>query len=227
MKKVIEFLKQVRRNNDRDWFQANRGLYDQARAEFDEFVEGLIEGIAGFDPSVRGLTVKDCTYRIYRDTRFSNNKDPYKTHMGAYVCPGGKKSGYAGYYFHVEPVCDDGMIGCNMMTSGIYMPSPDVLRSVRHDIVDNGAEFDRAVRRAKGFVIDEENKLKRLPTGFAPGSPYDEYLKLKDIYLVKSLSNDYLLQPDLVKRVVHDYSLTYDFMKIVNRAVQYALEDND
>lgn len=226
MKRVIEFLELVRRNNNRDWFQANKGLYDAAKAEFEEFTSQLIEGIGGFDPSVRGLTVRDCTYRIYRDTRFSHNKDPYKTHMGAYVSPFGKKSGYAGYYFHVEPECGDGMIGCNIMTSGLYMPEPNVLKSVRYDIVDNGPQFLAAIGRAKGFQMDEQNKLKRLPAGFAPGTPYDEYLKLKDIYLTKSLGNDYLLAPDLAKRAVEDFSLTYDFVKMLNRAVTYAFEEN-
>ena len=134
MKSVIDFLVGLRSDNSKEWFDAHKAEYKAAKAEFEDFTAQLIDGIAGFDPSVRGLAVKDCTYRIYRDIRFSNDKTPYKTHMGAYICRGGKKSGNAGYYFHVEPAGDGGMIGGHLLTAGLYMPEPEVLRSVREDI---------------------------------------------------------------------------------------------
>lgn len=226
MKTVIEFLEQVRVNNNREWFEANKAWYREAQAEFNAFTEKLIDGIAGFDPSVRGLTVKDCTYRFYRDVRFSPNKDPYKIHMGAYICPFGKKSGYAGYYFHVEPECEEGMLGGNFLTSGVYMPEPNVLKSVRYDILEHGEAFEKAVKKAKGFELGQDNKTKRVPTGFPSGTPYDEYLKLKDIYLTKSVDNEYLLQPGLAERAVRDFALTYELTAMLNRAVHYAFEEN-
>ena len=95
---------------------------------FEEFTAKLIDGIAAFDPSVRGLTVKDCTWRIFRDTRFSPDKTPYKTHMGAFVAPRGKKGGYSGYYFHVEPVWDErSWSHGHQLTTGLYCPLPEVL----------------------------------------------------------------------------------------------------
>lgn len=99
MQDVIEFLRQLRLHNDRTWFEANKSWYRDAQSQFAAFVEELIAGIARFDSSVQGLAAKDCTYRIYRDTRFSADKTPYKTHMGAYVCRGGKKSGICGLLF--------------------------------------------------------------------------------------------------------------------------------
>ena len=226
MKNVIEFLEQVRVNNNREWFEANRAWYREAQGEFNAVVEQLIEGIAGFDPSVRGLTLRDCTYRFHRDTRFSHNKDPYKIHMGAYICPGGKKSGYAGYYFHVEPECEEGMIGGNVLTSGIYLPEPAALKSIRYDIVEHGPAFEAAIAKAKGFSLDEHSKLKRVPQGFPAGTPWDEYLKLKDIYLAKPVDNEYLLRPGLAKRAVEDFALTYDLTAMLNRAIKYAFEEN-
>lgn len=225
MKEVLEFLADLRLNNNRPWFEANKARYKEALAVFNAFTEELIEGIAAFDPAVRGLTLRDCTYRIYRDTRFSNDKTPYKTHMGAYVCPHGKKSGYAGYYFHIEPV-GDGLLGGHLMTSGLYMPEPAVLRSVRYEIAENGAAFEKAMRKAKGFTLDQSNKLKRLPTGFTPGSPYDEYLKLKDVYMIKPMTDDYLLQPNLAAVAARDLATTYDLTAQLNKAVTYAFEEN-
>lgn len=224
MKKVIDFLAELRLNNNRDWFEANRSRYKEVQSELSDFTQQLIDGIAGFDPSVKGLAVRDCTYRINRDVRFSHNKEPYKTYIGTYVCPYGKKSGYAGYYFHIEPR-GEGFLGGSLITSGLYMPEPNVLRSVRYEIAENGAALEAAIRKAKGFTLNTENKLKRTPVGFAAGSPYDEYLKLKDIYLVKPLSDEALLKPDLINSMIRDFALTYDFNSQLNRAVKYAFEE--
>lgn len=224
MKKVLEFLAELRVNNNRDWFEANKGRYREALEVFNGFAENLIAAVGEFDPSVRGLTLRDCTYRIYRDTRFSKDKTPYKTHMGVYICPGGKKSGNAGYYFHVEP-SGDGLPGHHLMSSGIYMPEPKVLKSVRDEIFDNGDEVEKAIKKARGFRIDTTNSLKRTPTGYPADSPYDTYLKLKDFYLEKFFGDDYILADNLAARAAADFRLTYDFISLMNRAAQFAHEE--
>ena len=101
MKRVLEYLRNLAANNNKVWFDAHKDEYLLAKKVFEDFTEQLIAKVEAFDPTVKGLTVKDCTYRIYRDVRFSKDKSPYKTHMGCYICRGGKKSGYSGYYFHV------------------------------------------------------------------------------------------------------------------------------
>lgn len=224
MKKIIAFLSELRENNDREWFARNKTRYEEIRQEFDAFVEQLIVAIARFDPSVAGLSVKDCTYRIYRDTRFSKNKEPYKTHIGAYVCSGGKKSGRAGYYFHIEPK-GDGLIGGNLMSSGLYMPEPNVLRSIRDEFYDNGKQMLAAIAKAKGFRLNGENKLKRVPAGYAADSPYAEYLKLKDIYLERFFDDDFLLQDRLAEAAAAEFRKTAGFTALLNRAVDFAREE--
>ncbi len=221
MKNIIAFLSELRWNNNKNWFNDNKNRYKQVQEEFNYFTEQLIIGIESFDPSVSGLTVKDCTYRIYRDIRFSNDKTPYKTHIGAYICPKGKKSGFAGYYFHLEPE-QDGFLGGNLITSGIYMPEPKVLKSIREDISYNGEQFENAVKKATGFNLEESNKLKRIPLGYSEDEKYAEYLKLKDFYVVKSLSNEYLASENLTEKIVNDFSKTYELTKLLNRAVDYA-----
>ena len=96
MKTVIEFLDDLARNNDRDWFEAHRDRYVEAKRRFDEFAERYLAAVATFDPSVAGLALKDATYRIYRDTRFSADKSPYKTYMGVFACPRGKSRAMRG-----------------------------------------------------------------------------------------------------------------------------------
>ena len=223
MREVTDFLAELCRHNEREWFEAHRGEYLRAKEMFERFVAELIEGIASFDHSVAGLAVRDCTYRIYRDTRFSPDKTPYKTYMGAYVAPHGKKSGYAGYYFHVEPG-DGDRAGNSLLTAGLYCPEPVVLRSVREEIADHGAEIAASIAAAPGFSLYKENALKRLPAGFAPG-PWDEMLRLKDIYVVHPVDAEFLHAGRLLERTVAAFRTTEPFVRRLNRAVRYAFEE--
>lgn len=224
MREVLEFFRELHNNNNREWFDANRTRWKKIQAQFYTFTEGLIDGISSFDPSVKGLAPKDCVYRIARDTRFSPDKSPYKTYIGTYVAPGGKNSGYAGYYLHIEPCCDS-ILRANALISGLHCPEPVVLRSVRDEIMDNGAEIAGAVCEAKGFRINESNKLKRTPVGFPRDTEYDELLKLKDVYIEKRIDEEFLLAPDLLERTLAEFRRTKHFVEILNRAVRFAHEE--
>lgn len=224
MREIIDFLRRLHDNNDRAWFDAHRSEWTQVKGRFAAFTQQLIDGISAFDPSVRGLRPQDCTYRIARDTRFSPDKSPYKTYMGAYIAPKGKRSGFAGYYFHVEP-CTDSLLWCNMLSAGLYCPEPTVLRSIRDEILDNGDEIEAAIAKAKGFRLCENNKLKRVPTGFPADSQYAEMLKLKDVYLEKPITEEFLLADDLLERSLAEFRRTQPFLAILNRAVQYAYDE--
>lgn len=219
MREVIDFLRELRLNNNREWFNANKAAYKHAESIFADFAVELIDGIAAFDDSVKGLGLKDCTYRIYRDTRFSSDKSPYKTYMGIYVAPHGKKAGYAGYYFHVEP--DVG----NFLYAGLHMPSPVVLRSVREEIIDNGDGLMNAIRKSNGFSIYKERSLKRNPKDFPAGHKYDELLRMQDFGVSKSMSESDLLSPDLLQRSLDDLRSIRPLVDILNRAVQYAYDE--
>lgn len=148
MEEIVGFFRRLDENNTREWFDAHRSEWTHVKALAAKLTEELIEGIAAFDPTVRGLRVQDCTYRIARDTRFSNDKSPYKNWLGIFVAPKGKKSGYAGYYLHIAPK-GDRMIGEHMLISGIYCPEPLLLRSVREEILDNGTELQKPSTRPK------------------------------------------------------------------------------
>ncbi len=224
MKQITEFLRELRVNNNRDWFEANRPRYKEIEAYVNGFAEKLIDGVSSFDLSVKGLQVRDVTYRIYRDTRFSNDKTPYKTHIGIYVCPGGKKSGNAGYYFHIEPSGAD-YLGGHLLSSGLYLPEPAVLKSIREEIADNGAGFLAAVKKAKGFELETQSKLKRIPQGYPTGHEMEEYLKLKDVYVVKHFGDDYLFDPRLLENVISDFRSTYALSSLLNRCAEYAREN--
>lgn len=224
MEEVLDFFRRLHDNNDKVWFDANRAQYKRVRETFTKLTGELIDRISSFDPTVAGVTPADCMWRINRDIRFSNDKSPYKNYISAYIAPHGKKSGYAGYYIHIEPKNDD-TIWVSQLGAGLYMPEPVVLRSVRDEIFDNGAEIVQAVEEARGFSLYEFNKLKRTPKGYPAGSEYDELLKLKDLFVSYPMTEEFITAPDLAKRAAEKFRTTHHLVEILNRAVQFAYEE--
>lgn len=225
MKKIITFLNQLQQNNNKPWFEEHKQEYKDAQAVFNAFVEELIAGIAAFDPLVNNLTVKDCTYRIYRDIRFSNNKTPYKTHMGAFVAPHGKGGGYSGYYFHIEAQ-NANYIGGHLLSTGIYCPDPRVIKSIREEIMLNGKQFAEAIDVARCFALDRSNALKKIPGGFPADSEYAEYFKLRDYFLSQYLDDAFILSENLLENTLREFKKTLIFNNLMNRAAAYAYESD-
>lgn len=223
MKQVLTFFKELNKNNNKPWFDAHKSEYIEVQTIFNDFVKQLIESISAFDSSVSNLTVKDCTYRIYRDLRFSNDKRPYKNHIGAFIAPGGKCSGHAGYYFHIEPQEGD-YLSNNMLCGGVYMLQPAALKSIREEIMLNGEEFDRVVKGAGDFFLDGGSMLKKVPGGFDASYKYAEYYKYKSFTLMKIVDDNYILADNLLERVVDDFKKTTRFNFVLNQAIDYSLE---
>jgi len=187
-KSTLEFLSDLKRHNDRDWFIKNRKRYEEAKANYESFVQALIDEISSFDPILKGLEVKSCTYRINRDIRFSNDKTLYKTHMGAFIVRGGKKNGdrFAGYYFHVEPG------GNSMIAGGAYIPPKPWLTAIREKIDEQGDKFVKIIKQKDftGYFGEiEGEKLKTAPKGYPKDHPYVEFLKLKSFLAAKMISD--------------------------------------
>ncbi|OUN59420.1 DUF2461 domain-containing protein [Alistipes sp. An66] len=224
MEEVLDFLRRLSDNNDREWFDAHRAEWTHVKGLWADFTAELIEGVASFDPSVRGLRPQDCTYRIARDTRFSADKRPYKSWLGTFIAPHGKKSGYAGYYFHVEPV-GDGLLGNHLLAAGAVCIEPAVLRSIREEVLDHGDELTESIRRARGFRLDTTNRLKRVPTGFPAESEHADLLKQKDYCLEKRVSEEFVLSDGLPERLVEEFRHTKPFLDQLNRAIRYACEE--
>ena len=224
MEEVLDFLRRLSDNNDREWFDAHRAEWTHVKGLWADFTAELIEGVASFDPSVRGLRPQDCTYRIARDTRFSADKRPYKSWLGTFIAPHGKKSGYSGYYFHVEPV-GDGLLGNHLLAAGAVCIEPAVLRSIREEVLDHGDELTESIRRARGFRLDTTNRLKRVPTGFPAESEHADLLKQKDYCLEKRVSEEFVLSDGLPERLVEEFRHTKPFLDQLNRAIRYACEE--
>ena len=228
MIKVIEYLRELKANNNREWFMAHKDEYLQAQDRFNAFVDQVISLLSKEDETLSGLTAKDCIFRIYRDVRFSKDKSPYKTHMGAYICRGGKKSGFSGYYFHVG-VGGTGWPDAHMMAVGDYMCDPKVLRILREDILDEGEYFHELVTRKahKDFVLDDTYKLKKVPQGFDKESPWADYLKYKVYCLYQETDESLFTAKNSVRRVTDIFLSAKPFLDFINRAIEYVKEGNE
>ncbi|MDR3047769.1 MAG: DUF2461 domain-containing protein [Bacteroidales bacterium] len=223
-KEILQFLNELQENNNRPWFTANKERYDVLQKEFYQFIEQLISGISKFDISVKNVTPKETVYRIYRDIRFSPNKLPYKCHFATYICQGGKKSGYAGYYFHLEAEHEN-YIGCSLISGGLYMPTPAVLKTVREDIDLNGAEYRKTIAHAKSFSLFGNEALKNVPAPFDKNSEYADLLRLKDYSLAKMLTEKDLSKNNLLEWLLEQYNLIYPFNDLLNKSVAFAYEE--
>lgn len=219
MKIVIDFLRDLAENNDRNWFEANRQRYVDAKRAMDDFAARFIAAVAEFDPSVEGVAVKDATYRIYRDVRFSHDKRPYKTWFGVYVCPRGKKSGLSGYYIHFGPNENE-----YMLCTGAYCPSAGEIKSIREEIMTEGEGFVEAIAEAECFAIDWSNAYKRMPQGWSAEDEHSEYYRLRNYLLVRMVDEEFMLHPDLAHRAAEAMRPTKRFNDILNRAIEYARE---
>ena len=215
MKKSLSFISDLKNNNHKEWFHANRKRYDEARGEFLAFVETLVNEIQVFDPTLGPVEPKSTVFRINRDIRFSRDKSPYKTNFGAFMVPGGKKSGNAGYYFHLEP-------GASFTGGGVYHPMPDVLKIIRNEIYENAEEFKGIIEEKKFndyFGEFYDDRLKTAPKGFSKDFEHIDLLKYKS-YIVSRSHEDVLVTSDrLVEEVVKDFRLMYPLIKFINFAL--------
>ncbi|MDD5569551.1 MAG: DUF2461 domain-containing protein [Bacteroidales bacterium] len=215
IRNITSFLKELTSNNNKDWFHANKNRYDELKKEFESFLNLLIPSISKFDERVKYITAKDCIFRIYRDIRFSKDKTPYKTNFGAYIACGGRKSRFAGYYFHIEP-------SSSMLAGGIYIPDAEVLKCVRNEIFYNINDFKKIIsspKFKKYFNEIDGDKLVNIPKDFPKDFADAELLKFKSYNMVYFLKNEKLSSDDLLKLSVEIYKEMYHFNEFINKAI--------
>jgi uncharacterized protein (TIGR02453 family) len=199
-KSTMQFLSDLKKHNEREWFAANRKRYEDARKNFTDLIQAVINEITTFDPILKGLEAKSCIYRINRDIRFSNDKSPYKSHFGAFILRGGNKNMHslAGYYIHVEP-------GNSMLAGGAYMPPTSRLSVVREKIDEQGYELMKIISNKefiRSFGELEGEKLKTAPKGYPKDHKYIELLKFKSFLATKLMSDAEVLRKDYFSSII-------------------------
>jgi uncharacterized protein (TIGR02453 family) len=216
---TLKFLKALKKNNNKPWFDKHRSDYENAKEDFEQFIQAVINKHSKSDPDLKDLTAKKCMFRINRDVRFSKDKSPYKTNFGASMDKGGKKSGYAGYYFHLEP-------GHSFIGGGLWMPQPDMLKKVRQEIDYCVEEFRKIIESKKFKSIypelytGEGVKLSKVPQGFEKDSPAADYLKFKSWLVLSDLPDSAITSKDLVRRTTDAFAVMQPFVKFLNRPLE-------
>jgi uncharacterized protein (TIGR02453 family) len=214
---LFQFLRELKKNNNKEWFDTNRSRYSGLRKEFENFINLVIAEITVFDKSVSHTTAKESIFRINRDIRFSNDKLPYKTNFGAFIARGGRKGINAGYYIHVEP-------GEGFLAGGIYMPSGPLLKALRTEIYENIEDFKKIVKTPV-FIKHFGNelwgeKLKTAPKGFPKDFPDLEYLKYKHYTLAKNEPDSMYTNPSFMNEIKEVFRAMADFNAFLNRAAE-------
>ncbi len=194
---IFQFLKDLSENNSREWFNEHKNEYIKAQIEFESLLTAIIEWIALFDKDIKGVQAKDCTYRIYRDTRFSTDKTPYKTHFGGYINAKGKKSEHCGYYVHLQ-------LGNCLLAGGSLCPPPNILKALRKSVYDNIDEYISIVEDPafkKYFPVIGDSFLKTAPKGFPKDYKYIDYLKCKQFTCTCQVPDKLFLSKDMLEQV--------------------------
>jgi uncharacterized protein (TIGR02453 family) len=195
---TLSFLKALKKNNNREWFDKNKEKYLKAKDNVSENIEDLLKELCRFEKKFAGLTSKDCLFRIYRDIRFSKDKKPYKINMGASINIGGKKAINAGYYLHIEP-------GASFLAGGIWMPPSDLLKKIRQEIDYNGKQINKILTE-KEFKklfgkLDEEYLLKTTPKGYDKDHPDINLLRLTSFIAWHNLTDKEVMSKNFIAQL--------------------------
>jgi uncharacterized protein (TIGR02453 family) len=217
---VIPFLKEIKENNNKPWFDKNRERYKKTMSDYTKFVDEVIERISHTDPLLAGTQAKNCVYRIFRDVRFSNDKTPYKSHLGANIAPGNRNSKLSGFYVHIEPG------GNSICGGGMYIMDAPVLKALRNEFYKVPEELIEIIEAPdfKKFYGDiwDEGKLKTAPKGFDKDFKHIDLLKFKHYIGIYNLADTMLLKSDLPDFLFEAHRALYPLNKLLNSIVEDA-----
>lgn len=215
MDKVLQFLQKLTENNNREWFNDNKKQYNESKEKIIFLTEVLINEIGKFDSAIRGVSPKDCIFRIFRDVRFSKNKQPYKTNFGSFIAKGGKKSIFPGYYFHIEP--KQSFVG-----GGMYMPQAEALRDIRNYMAEHAPDFleiTNEVSFKKIFPEMYDHQLKTAPKGFPKDHEFISLLKYKSFVFSNSIDNQKITGDHFINHTVQAFEQLYKVNAFLSEAL--------
>lgn len=217
-KESLQFLDDLKKNNNREWFQENKKRYEVFKKDYHQLVSDFLDVMKPLDPSLELLEIKDCTFRINRDIRFSKDKSPYKSHLGVWMSAGAKGANRSGYYVHIEK-------GGSFIAGGFYSPDAEELKKVRKEIAffyDDLQEIltDKNFKKEFGSLdINENNSLKSMPRGYEKDHPAIEFLKLKSFTASQTYDISEVTKKDFVKKMSQKLIALKPLNDFINRAL--------
>ena len=217
-KDTLQFLEDLKANNNRDWFLANKKRYDAYKADYHKLISDLLEVMKPLDASLELLEVKHCTFRINRDIRFSKDKSPYKTHMGIWLPCGSRSSESSGYYLQIDK--ENSFVG-----GGMYCPMPEQLQKIRKEINFFHEDLvsiinEKSFKSTYGNLSRDENStLKNPPRGYDKEHPAIEFLKLKSFTAIQKFDVAEATQKDFVANISKKMMALKPLNDYINRAL--------
>lgn len=215
MQQILNFLSELKENNNKEWFDQNRDRYQECRKKILFLTELIIQETGKFDPEIGVQDPKNCVFRIFRDVRFSNDKTPYKTNMGSFISKGGRKSVNSGYYLHIEP-------GASFVGGGSYCPPADALKAIRTEIFDHPEDFKQLISKDSFRKIYSEmydDKLKTAPKGFPKDFPDIDLLKYKSFAFGSTIDDSVVTSDAFVEKIVSSMKELYPVNRFLNTAI--------
>lgn len=219
---IISFLTELKLNNNKDWFLANRQRYDAAKSLFLSFVEQMIADVNAIDASIGHHEPAECIYRINRDIRFSPDKSPYKRHFAAFVSPDGRQGTLPGYYLHVQP-------GESFFSSGNCCLTAEPLKRLRTEIANFPEDLHAIVTNPtfrSRLTLSDQDKLKTAPRGFHVDEKYADYIKYKTLCATVSYSDEELTAPGFARKLAADMALARPLNDFFRRALETEPDDD-
>lgn len=215
---TLQFLEDLKANNNRDWFLENKKRYEIVKKDYHKMVSDFLDAMKPLDPALELLEVKNCTFRINRDIRFSKDKTPYKTHMGVWLSSGSKGQNRAGYYVHIEK-------GSSFIAGGFYAPESEDLKKVRKEIAFFYEDLEEILAEKNfkktfgDFDRNERSLLKNPPRGYEKEHPAIELLKLKSFEASQKFDISEVLEKDFVSKMSKRLIVLKPLNEFINRAL--------
>jgi len=218
-KEAVQFLDDLIINNNTDWMHANKKRYENYKKDYHNFIAGILAEMKPLDQSLEPLEVKNCTFRINRDIRFSKDKSPYKTNMGVWFTQNKFRKNSPGYYIHFEK-------GNSFIAGGVWCPEADELKRIRKEIAFFHEDLEAIVnnkffKKEFGAITrDENNTLKKAPKDFEANHPAIEFLKLKSYTASQKIDDNDFLNPNFSKIVAQKLIILKPLNNFLNRALE-------
>jgi len=215
-RETLVFIKDVAENNNREWFAEHKPKYEEAKADVLELVAAIIPELSKIDPLISAdLDPKKCLMRIYRDVRFSKNKDPYKNNFGMWFSSKSKGGNEPGYYLHIQP-------GKSFIAGGYWMPEAPHVKLIRQEIDYNIGDFKEIIENKdfkKNFKLGTASALKNAPKGYDPADPNIEYLKLKSFEATMPFDDEEFFKPTLVNKLISSFKTVNPLVAFLRNAI--------
>ena len=221
-KEALQFLEDLIANNNTEWMHANKKRYDNYKKDYHSFIASILAAMKPLDPSLEPLEVKNCTFRINRDIRFSKDKSPYKTNMGVWMSQDKNRKNAPGYYIHFEK-------GNCFIAGGVWCPEPSELKQIRkeieffHDDLEAVLSDKKFTSEFSGLDKSEGNMLKKAPKDFDPTHPAIELLKLKSFTASHKINEKDFTDKDFSKKIAKQLIA----LQPMNDFLRRAMEIND